>query len=329
MRQALYGPSGFYRHNSPDQHFRTSVTASPLLAEALSTLVVAVDEALGRPEVLDVVDVGAGDGSLLGALLDALPVHTASRVRAIAVDLRERPAGLPSAVTWTDTAPRNVVGLIFAHEYLDNVPVDVVEVAADGRRRTVLVAPHTGEEGPGAGPTPADEAWLDHWWPITEPGVRAEVGSPRDAAWGELVGRIRQGLALAVDYGHLRSQRTSSDFPLGTLTGYRGGHQVAPVPDGSCDITAHVAMDACLRAGEQAGAEASALIRQRDALRALGLHAQRPPRELAHTDPLAYVEGLSRASHAAELLEPASLGSFWWLLQAKDCRPAITDVTWA
>jgi SAM-dependent MidA family methyltransferase len=77
-----------------------------------------------------------------------------------------------------------------------------------------------------------------------------------------------------------------------------------------------------------AGAEVSALHRQTDVLRALGLDARRPPLALAHTDPQEYVEGLSRASQAAELLDPAGLGSFWWLIQTKGCRPALEGICW-
>ena len=102
------------------------------------------------------------------------------------------------------------------------------------------------------------------------------------------------------------------------LAGYRDGHQVIPIPDGSY-ITAHVAVDACAAAGEAAGADSTVLMRQADALRALGLNARRPPLDLSHSDPTAYVHALSRASQALELLEPSSLGSFWWLTQAKGC----------
>ena len=56
------------------------------------------------------------------------------------------------------------------------------------------------------------------------------------------------GCALAVDYGHLRADRP----PFGSLTGYRDGRQVPPVPDGGSDVTAHVAMDAVAAAAGDA-----------------------------------------------------------------------------
>lgn len=329
MAAALYGSDGFYRNNSPDAHFRTSVTASPLLAESMVELVVAVDAALSKPRRLDIVDVGAGDGSLLVGLMKALPPHVAARAHPVGVEIRPRPAGLDSHVSWTDKPPNAVDGLVIAHEYLDNVSCDVAELGQDGLLHQVLVEPCSGVESVGPPLTAEQAEWVGSWWPLSQPGNRAEVGSSRDSAWADLVGRLHRGLAVAIDYGHCRADRLSGVLPVGTLTGYRAGRQVVPIPDGSCDITAHVAIDACEQAGLAAGADASALISQGAALRALGLDAARPPIDLARSDPHRYVDGLSRASHAAELLDPAALGSFWWLLQAKGCLPGLPGIRWS
>jgi SAM-dependent MidA family methyltransferase len=328
MAAALYGPGGFYRTNAPDAHFRTSVNASPLLAASIVPLVVALDEALDSPERLDIVDMGAGDGSLLCGLLSELPSDLARRAEPVAVEIRPRPPELPALINWTEVPPSGVTGLVIAHEYLDNVPCDVAEATDDGSLLQVLVDPMTGEESLGPLLDTTQRNWITRWWPLSEPGDRAEIGLTRDNAWSQIVGGLSAGLALAVDYGHLQDDREAGAHPAGTLTGYRDGHQVTPIPDGSCDITAHVAIDACLQAGIDAGADASALVTQSEALRALGLDAKRPPIGLAHSDPQGYVEHLSRASLAAELLDPASLGSFWWLLQAKACQPHLGGIIW-
>jgi hypothetical protein len=57
------------------------------------------------------------------------------------------------------------------------------------------------------------------------------------------------------------------------------------------------------------------LVRQSAALAALGVRGNRPPIELAHRDPAAYVRALADASTAAELTDLAGLGSHYWLLQ--------------
>jgi SAM-dependent MidA family methyltransferase len=130
-------------------------------------------------------------------------------------------------------------------------------------------------------------------------------------AWAEAVGSIDRGLAVAVDYGHLRVDRPID----GTLTGYRGGRQVAPMPDGSCDVTAHVAVDSVAAAGERVARCAYSLVSQQEGLRTLGADGGRPPLALATSDPTGYMRALAAASTVAELTDPAGLGGHWWLLQ--------------
>ncbi|MFF3326574.1 SAM-dependent methyltransferase [Streptomyces sp. NPDC002889] len=298
---ALYGPGGFYlRPEGPAGHFRTSVHASPRFAAAIARLLVTTAGSMSLDEPA-LVDVGAGRGELLTGVLAALP--PGFPVRAYAVERAARPAGLDPRIEWTDTPPARVRGLLFANEWLDNVPVDVAEADADGVARQVMVD-RAGEERLGEPVTGADAEWLARWWPLTEPGTRAEIGRPRDLAWARAVSTLDAGLAVAVDYAHTRDSRP----PFGTLTGFRGGREVRPVPDGSCDITAHVALDACALPGAE-------LIGQREALRGLGVSAQRPPLSLASSDPAAYVRALAAAGEAAELTARGGLGDFTWLMQ--------------
>ncbi|MFE1796338.1 SAM-dependent methyltransferase [Streptomyces sp. NPDC059517] len=310
--EALYGPRGFYRRpEGPAGHFRTSVHASPLFAGAVARLLLLVDEVLARPAELAFVDLGAGRGELVDAVLKALPAEVASRARGYAVERAARPAGLDHRIEWLPEPPPGVTGLLFANEWLDNVPVDVVEVDAHGVPRVVLVDA-AGTESLGEPVGGADARWLEKWWPLTgtpgDPlpaeGLRAEIGLPRDIAWASAVAALGRGLAVAVDYGHTAGARP----PFGTLTGFREGRETAPVPDGSCDITAHVALDACALPGGR-------LLGQRDALRTLGVSGGRPSLALASTDPAAYVRALAGAGEAAELTARGGLGDFGWLTQ--------------
>jgi SAM-dependent MidA family methyltransferase len=302
---ALYGPGGFYRRpEGPAGHFRTSVHASPLFAAAVARLLERVDEALGRPAALDFVDMAAGRGELVAGVLAALPAGVAARTRAYAVEIAARPPGLDPRVVWLAEPPRTVTGLLFANEWLDNVPVEVAEVDPAGTARVVLVA-DDGSERLGDAVSGAEADWLARWWPLpAEEGLRAEIGLPRDEAWASVVARVQRGLAVAVDYAHTADARP----PFGTLTGFRAGRETAPVPDGTCDITAHVALDACALPGGR-------LLRQRDALHALGITGARPPLALASTDPAGYVRALASAGEAAELTATGGLGDFGWLVQ--------------
>lgn len=298
MERALYGPDGFFLRQAPAAHFRTSVHASPLFARAVAELLLRVDEALGHPDPLAFVDLGAGRGELSLGVLAALPPGPERRVRVHAVERAARPPDLDPRVAWTDRPPEGVRGLLFANEWLDNVPLDVAETDDAGTPRYVLVR-SDGEERLGEPVSGADADWLRRWWPPGEPGTRAEIGAPREAAWAAAAGCLSEGLAVAADYGHTRADRP----PYGTLTGYRDGHQVPPVPDGTRDLTAHVAMDPL----------PGTRTPQRAALHALGLTARRPPLSLATSDPAGYVRALAEAGEAGELTDPRGLGAFVWL----------------
>ncbi len=287
--EALYGPDGFFVNQRPAQHFRTAVAASGLFAEAVAR--VARDEGFDT-----VVDVGAGGGELLLGLSELEP-----GLKLVGVDLAPRPDGLPAGIEWRREIPAEFDGLLIAHEWLDNIPCDVVELDDDGDVREVLVDPETGDERLG---DPIDSGWLDAWWPLDDPGTRAEIGEPRDEAWAEAVEAVN-GMAIAIDYGHLAESRP----PYGSLASYRDGQEVDIRPDGSRDVTAHVAVDAvCDRVG-------GCLERQRDALARLGVDGATPPLELAHADPPRYLEALARASQAAELRARGGWGDFWWIVR--------------
>jgi SAM-dependent MidA family methyltransferase len=267
---ALYGPDGFYRRERPAGHFRTSVHASELFGQAVARLA----RAVGAGEV---VDVGAGSGEL-GKVLRS------EGLEVIEVELDDE---LPSTS-----------GLVIANEWLDNIPCELAELDEDGVPRYLLADWSLGDVVEGN-----DLAWLDAWWPLAKPGDRAEIGVTRDQAWADVVGRLAPGgVAVAIDYGHVRAGRP----PYGTVTGFRAGRECDPVLDGSCDVTAHVALDSLT----------GSLLLQRDALRALGVSATRPSLDLAQTDPLRYVAELSSAGEAAELLDPSGLGGFGWVWTA-------------
>ncbi len=307
---ALYGPEGFYRRpEGPGAHFRTSSHVSPLFARALAVL--ARSAGVGT-----VVDVGAGRGELLAALSSVAP-----GLRLVGVEVAPRPDELAAEIEWHSEMPDGVDGLVVANEWLDNVPVDVAEVTDDGVR-VMLVDVPSGDERPGPSPSPSDHAWLRQWWPLdaASSGHRAEIGWPRDDAWADVVSRVRRGVLVTVDYAHTRAERVSGCVSHGTLAGYRAGRAVRPVPDGSCDITSHVALDACAAAGERAGATATSLLSQREALRALGVGISLPPRDLALSNPRDYLAQLVSASESAELVARDGLGSFTWLVQAVGCE---------
>jgi SAM-dependent MidA family methyltransferase len=296
---ALYGPAGFFRRETPAAHFRTSVHASPLFARALARL--------ARRSGLDtVVDIGAGRGELLAE------IHAVDTgLELLAVEVAARPDDLPAAVAWTTALPESVEGLVVANEWLDNIPCHVAEVDEHGVPRIVHVDPTTGVEFLGAPLGSSSVAatlrdWCGRWWPLdrAEPGTRVEIGTSRDAAWADVVRRVHRGLAVAVDYGHTHVSRP----PFGSLRSYLDGRETEVRPDGSRDVTCHVAVDAV------AAAAGGSTLSQREALHRLGVDGRRPELALATTDPAGYVAALSAATEAAELTTEGGLGDFTWIV---------------
>ena len=258
--QAAYGECGFALAvgNPPQAHFATSA-ADPAMAELLAAELVRVAASLELSTVtstpangadvvaaaagrVDVVDAGAGGGELLAGLLRALP----ARVQATAIDLRTAPDHFRATPDhrWLAGDVATVCpptrGLIIAHEFLDDVPCDVAVLGADGWRY-LLVTPD-GTESDGAAVEDADAEWLQRWGPDAAAGTRMEIGRPRDEAARMLAARLTAGALVIVDYTRTAADRTAR-FSDGTPTGFRDGHQCLARPDGSMNLTAHVAID--------------------------------------------------------------------------------------
>ena len=300
--QALYGESGFYRQvTGPAGHFSTATQGIPQIGELLAQALLKLMDLQGLDTF---VDMGCGRGELLEHVNRRGP-----HVHCIGVDVVERPE-LSDPIGWIrspggEQLPDELDGLsgtlIFANEWLDVVPCPIAEIDENGELREVLVDLSSGEEHHGEVVSGPDREWCQWFWPIDrlEPGDRVEIGGTRDTAWDHLLARLASGLAVAVDYGHTIDSRPA----MGTLTGFRQGRQVLPIPDGSRDLTAHVAMDSL--AHDQ-------LMDQRTALRQLGVSGQTPPHELSRSDPMAYLQGLSTASASVALTAKGGLGDFMW-----------------
>lgn len=289
-RAALFDSNGFYRQQSPAEHFSTAATAGTDLACALSRL--------ARSHDLDtVVDVGAGSGELLETLHAVDP-----SLHLLAVELRPRPTRLPARIGWRQHLPTELHGLVVGNELLDTVPCPVVQVDAAGVPRVLLVDTdsHTEHLGP---PVPAaDVQWLERWWPTAGPGSRAELGSPRDDMWAAVLHRVSHGVAVAIDYGHHRTTRPMA----GSLRSYRRGRRVPVTFDGSADITADVALDAV---ADRVG---GSVHRQRDVLDGSWLATAG-----RSTEVLGRLDELVRSGRRSEARAAGGLGELCWIISTR------------
>ncbi|WP_040385836.1 SAM-dependent methyltransferase [Demetria terragena] len=297
---ALYGPNGFYRrHEGPAGHFATSAQGIPGVGRVLAQAVLAL---MARHELGSFVEIGSGRGELLTTLRTLDP-----DIRLQGCDVVPRPVYLPDSIEWLESPGGSGLpdgpftdSLVFAHEWLDVIPVPVVELGTDGPR--LVEVDSDGDERLGGSPSQEDLGWCEDHWPLTEFGARAEIGRPREIAWEALCERSPGSLVVAVDYGHEISAR-----PLyGSLTAFVSGREAMPLPDGSRDITAHVAVDTLVAARR---------VSQHDVLHELGVIPPRPDHDLARTDPPSYLAALAHRQAAQHASASPGLGDFWWVLR--------------
>ncbi len=311
---ALYGPRGFYRRaEGPAGHFSTSVGGIPHAPAVMATAVVT----LARQYGLDtIIDIGAARGDFITAIH-----HVAPGMRCVGVDVVDRPENLANEIGWIlspggSKLPREVSGLratlVFAHEWLDVVPTTVAQRDASSQWRRQHVEVGTGDTRLGEPVSGAELAWLERWvaqTEVTEARV-VEMGLSRDQALVDLIDRVEHGLVVAVDYGY-----RTRDLPAeGTLTGYRAGRAMTPVPDGSMDLTAHVHIDSLVQAAGRRDGVVITSGRQHQMLDDLLGPPQMPAHDTARSQPAAYLTALAQHNADRVLRERGGFGGFWWVL---------------
>jgi hypothetical protein len=238
-----------------------------------------VDDALGHPDPFDVVDVGAGRGELLSSLPDV-----PARWRLTGVDLAPDPARRRLA---REVPP--LEGLLFATSGSTTCRSTWSSTSGwcevgRGRRRALgrAGAARTPGVGRGGGRRAAGSRWA---WRGTRRGRSRRAGAAR-------AGGRRRLRARAARPRHLGRPAADAD---------RLARRPAGPPDpgrGSCDSPRTSRSTRCT-----AGCWS-----QQEALTALGIRSEPPPKELSKTDPRGYLAQLARASSAAELLDRGGFG---------------------
>jgi SAM-dependent MidA family methyltransferase len=317
MRLALYHPDGGFfatgkLRSEKAGDFLTSPEVSRLFGE---TLAVYVDEERGRiGEPFVVVEVGAGSGSLLRPLLQAM------QVSAVAVEASPAArASLRQVLPEEDIAdelPPVIRGVVIANELVDNLPMALAQ-RVDGAWRERWVA----LDGDGLGfvdadPRPEVTAWLDAYAGDVLDGGWVEVQLEARAWIGEVLHRLEAGSLLVFDYGDT-AENLLPRRQDGTLRTYRA-HHLGPHPldePGETDITADVNFTALVAAGKDAGASVG-LYRQDDFLTELGLRdrlgdLRRGELEAARSgDEMQRLRLRTLKTEVETLLHPRGLGDF-------------------
>jgi len=317
MEMALYHPDlGFFAtdrlRSEKAGDFLTSPEVSVLFGETLAVFVSEERERLGDP--FQLIEVGAGSGSLLRSVLSKLDVE----VIAVEASPAARTAllgTLPDAAIQR-ALPERVRGVILANELIDNLPMALAQRVGIGwRERWVGL---DGDELALVNAEPRSEvvAWLDSYAGDVLAGGWVEVQLAAGAWLTDALTRLDQGSVVLIDYGET-AENLLPRRQDGTLRTYRA-HHLGPHPleePGETDITADVNFTALMATAMKTGAEVR-LLRQDDFLTELGLRDRLS--SLRHTeleaardrDEVARLRARSLKTEAETLLHPRGLGDF-------------------
>lgn len=325
MGAALYAPGlGYYMAGQArfgaGGDFVTAPELSPLFARCLATQVAELLQVAGGG---DVVEYGAGSGTLASDLLQALAVRESLPRRYCIVEISaplralqrahigQLPAELAGRVEWLDGPPDSAWrGVALANEVLDALPVERFRAGATGGEALGVVVSGDGFEWR---PHPADavlaKAIADLNTALPEPlpqGYLSEL-RPMLPAWiAAATASLVKGAMVLVDYGLPRAQYYHASRDGGTLCGFFRHRRVedALARPGLQDLTAWVDFSAVAEAAVAAGLEVAGFATQAHFLASLGID-----RHLAAaTAGVGTRERLALTRGASMLMLPAEMG---------------------
>jgi SAM-dependent MidA family methyltransferase len=216
---------------------------------------------MGRPDPVRLVEMGPGDGTLMGDILKTVR-HAPGFLEAADVWLVETSAPLQAlqaerlgeVVQWSQSlaeVPEGAPLILVANELLDCLPARQFVRTPIGWAEQVVGLDADGELAFGLAPTPV--AGL---LPQAAPGQVFEQSAAQAALGAELGRRVAGdgGAALLIDYG--RAEPGFGD----TLQALRRHRKVDPLATpGAADLTVHADFPAVMAAARAEGAEAAIL----------------------------------------------------------------------
>lgn len=280
MTACLHDPQFGYYATRPALGEGGDFVTAPLVSQMFGELVgvwAAVSwELMGRPETVRLVEMGPGDGTLMGdvlraarmapGFLDAADVWLVETSEPLKARQRERLGDGPRWAASLAEVPGEAPLILFANELLDCLPVrQFVRTATGWAEQVVGLADQGGSGGRlafGRVATPAGTLLPD-----AREGAVFEHSAAQEALGSEIGARVVRdgGAALLIDYG--RARPGFGD----TLQALRQHERVDPLAcPGEADLTVHADFPAVMAAAEGEGAQA-AILTQAEFLARLGI----------------------------------------------------------
>lgn len=338
MQIALYEPGlGYYcsarETMGRSGDYLTSPEVSPLFGAMVGRQLRETWDALDQPSRFDIVEVGAGNGTLCRDLLrwaqraepemlDALRFVIVEAIPALRTKQQARGEsdGFRSRVQWLTEIPLEIEGCVITNELLDSLPVHRVAMREGALREIYVTSDGARFVEEFREPAVEVRRYFNDLKLLPGEGCRAEVNLEAPD-WIRKAGRsLKRGFVLTFDYGYEARELYAPWRMDGTLLCfYRHNPSSDPYARiGRQDMTSHVDFTTLQRAGEEAGLRTAGLTSQAEFLTHLGIAEALPPPE----GEIDLEERLARRRAISELLDPAGLGRIKVLVQAKGIADA-------
>jgi SAM-dependent MidA family methyltransferase len=296
MELCLYDPElGYYSRNAAQfgkaGDFYTSSDVHAVFGRLLARQFDEMWRVLGSPENITLRELGPGRGLFAQDVLDWSEKKFPAFFHAVRYVLVETSAALRQRIEQTlsrhldagraalaiprspllatnakDEAPELSPTIVFANEFFDALPVEVV--SSDGSLRIDVHEGHFAETWVSA--SPEELEFLDRYSIHPEPGERVEVPL-RSQQHMNAAANLEKGFVIAIDYGYTREEQLAGRH-RGTLKAIRQ-HSVSANPyeaPGEQDITADVNFTALAAMAKKKGLQAQKLVTQSQFLLGIG-----------------------------------------------------------
>jgi SAM-dependent MidA family methyltransferase len=328
MEMCLYDPDlGYYAAHAQQfgkaGDFYTSSDVHAVFGRLLARQFEEMWRALGAPAALQIVELGPGRGLFAQDVLDwaekkfpdfcaavrylLVEVSPALRAR-LGETLQRRLATGKAEISNKLPAQLDTPAIIFANEFFDSLPVEVVSDRGEvriGCDRGRLLESFV---------QPSAEAleYLDRYSVHPQTGERVEAARAAQEYMRSMAQRLHRGFAIVIDYGYTRVEQLAGRH-RGTVTAFRH-HTISASPyeaPGEQDITAHVNFSALQAAAEEGGLEPLALVTQAQFLMGIGQANQFGD---AFDDTCLLQEKAKVALQLKHLVTPAGMGESFHVL---------------